>query len=123
MHFNSIYGITLGTGCSTIYGINIFLFVCTNFGNACAGGDNQRWQKRYFVLKGSSVQYYKLETDADQKKPRGSIDLTKACGVRKRSQCHEDVEWPKSAAEEASFGVATETRTWYIFADSKSLAK
>ena len=88
-----------------------------------SGGDNQRWQKRYFVLRGEVVQYYKLQSDVDHKKPRGAIDLTKGVGVRKRRHCHDDIVWPDAATEEGSFGVATEARTWYIYAESTSTAE
>lgn len=57
------------------------------------------------------MQYYVKEQD---EKPRGAIDLTGGRGVRTRKQCK--VEWPKEAQERLSFGVATESQTYYIYA-------
>lgn len=88
-----------------------------------AGGDNQRWQKRWFVLKENRVEYYKKESDSGKKSPRGVIDLKLSFGARTREECHQDINWPNSAGEESSFGVATLKRTWYIYADDEGTAK
>ena len=57
------------------------------------------------------MRYYKKEQG---QKPKKTIDLTGGRGVRTREQCK--VEWPKNAEEHLSFGVATESRTYYIYA-------
>ena len=56
------------------------------------------------------MRYYKKEED---EKPRGTIDLTGGRGVRTREQCK--VEWPDQAKENLAFGVAVESRTFYIY--------
>ena len=74
------------------------------------------------MLKGNQVEYYKKEGDRGKKSPRGVIDLQLSFGARARSECHEDINWPNSADEESSFGVATAKRTWYMYADDEETA-
>ena len=69
------------------------------------------------------MEYYKKEADIGKKSPRGVIDLKLCFGARTRGECHEDINWPNSAIEGASFGVATAKRTWYIYADDEETAK
>ena len=75
------------------------------------------------MLKGNQVEYYQKENDCGKKSPRAVIDLTHSFGARTRDECHKDISWPKSAAEGACFGVATEKRTWYLYADDEETAK
>ena len=75
-----------------------------------AGGNVRNWKKRYFVLSSSTLQYYKTEED---KKPKGSVNLKVARGVRSQSQCK--TEWPKDAKNGSCFGIATEGRTYYLY--------
>lgn len=83
-----------------------------------AGGSYRNWKKRYFVLKESSLQYYQNEGDAT---PKGSIDLTKGLGVRDRNCCQ--LEWPNEAKPGISFGVATESRTYYMYGSEKAAVR
>ena len=84
-----------------------------------AGGSYRSWKKRYFVLKDSSLQYYRNEADAS---PKGSIDLTGGRGVREKIHCQLE-RWPNEAKSGFSFGVATETRTYYIYGDDKAAVR
>lgn len=76
-----------------------------------AGGTGGSWKKRYFVLEDSTLSYFKTE---ESKKAKGCIQLTEGRGVRQRKQCK--VEWPSDAKEDLCFGIATESRTYYIYA-------
>ena len=89
----------------------------------CVGGTNSKWQKRWFRLTGTQLEYFAQQGDAGKKTPKGVVDLTIAYGARTRDECHKDIKWPKSASAEASFAVATEKRTWYMYADSEEAAK
>lgn len=82
------------------------------------GGAYRNWKKFYFVLTDSSLSYYKKEGDTT---PKRRIDLTTGRGMRTREQC--DIEWPKSAKANLSFGVATEERTFYIYGDDETSVK
>ena len=62
------------------------------------------------MLKDSSLQYYRNEADTS---PKGSIDLTVGRGVREKIHCQLE-RWPNEAKPGLSFGVATESRTYYI---------
>ena len=83
-----------------------------------SGGSYRNWKKRYFVLKGNSLEYYKSEGDGS---PKGTIDLTKARGVRTREQC--DLEWPDKARPGRSFGVAVENRTFYMYGEDSAVVR
>ena len=77
------------------------------------GGLYRNWKRRYFVLKGNALYYYKNEGDED---PKGSIDLTKGRGIRTKKQTKEDeVGWPKDAKNSMAFAVAINERTYYIY--------
>lgn len=89
----------------------------------CVGGSSPKWQKRWFRLSGTRVEYFVQQGDAGKKAPRGVIDLTIAFGARTQDECHKEINWPKNVAAEASFGVATEKRTWYMCAESEESAK
>ena len=80
-----------------------------------AGGKYRNWKKRYFVLSGTTVQYYVNKGDAVAK---GQIDLSAGRGVRKRHQC--SLEWPKDAKNGLCFGLSTEGRTYYLYGTDKS---
>lgn len=42
--------------------------------------------------------------------------MTKGRGVRTKEHCHLNAEeWPKSAHENLSFGLAVENRTYYMY--------
>lgn len=79
------------------------------------GGKYRNWKKRYFVLKGTSIQYFVNQGDAVA---RGNIDLTKARGVRKRNHCA--LDWPKDAKNGLCFGISTEERTYYLYGTDKT---
>ena len=66
-------------------------------------------------MKGTTLFYYKTE---DESTPKGHIDLTTGRGVRSKKHCS-GLEWPKDAKAAVSFGVATETRTYYLYGTSK----
>ena len=80
-----------------------------------AGGAYRSWNKRYFVLKGTRLLYYKEKDDPQSK---GEIDLTTGLGVRDKSYCHVG-EWPDSAQYYLAFGVATESRTYFLYGTDK----
>ena len=90
-------------------------FVCFVHIHSLAGGSYRNWKKRYFVLSGNSLEYYKNEGDAS---PKGIIDLTAGRGVRDREQC--DLEWPDKARLGRSFGVAVEARTFYLYGEDRA---
>jgi hypothetical protein len=75
------------------------------------GGTYRNWRKRHFVLKGTTLSYYKNEGDPQ---PKGSIDLTTGRGVRAKKET-QDLEWPKEAKANVSFGIAVEGRTYYVY--------
>ena len=81
------------------------------------GGNLRNWKRRYFVLDSSTLKYYKKETN---KKQKGTLDLTKARGVRTQKQCK--VDWPKDAKEGLCFGIAIEGRTFYLYTDDSNEA-
>lgn len=80
-----------------------------------AGGQYRSWKKRYFVLHGTTLSYYKQEGDPES---RGDIDLTTGRGVRRKDRCLLE-EWPKQAKSSLSFSVATESRTYYLYGADK----
>lgn len=53
--------------------------------------------------------------------PKGTIDLTTARGVRTRSHCK--LEWPSEAKPGLAFGLATETRTFYLYGNDKATVR
>lgn len=65
------------------------------------------------------LHYYKNEEIAEAK---GVIDLKTGLGVRKQSQCG-DMQWPKEARSDVSFGIATESRTFYLYGSDKAVAR
>ena len=92
--------------------------LCTKyclFASFLKGGKYRNWKKRYFVFKGSSLQYFVNEGDTVAK---GNIDLVAGLGVRKRNQC--SLEWPKDAKNGLCFGLATENRTYYLYGTDKT---
>ena len=82
------------------------------------GGSYKNWKKRYFVLRDSTLQYYKKESEPS---PKGIVDLSSGRGVRSRKQC--DLEWPDSAKSEQSFGLAIDNRTYYFYGDDQAAIK
>lgn len=70
------------------------------------------------MLTENTLSYYKKEGDPT---PKRSIDLSTGRGVRMSEQCA--LEWPKSAKPALSFGVATDTRTFYIYGDNAATVK
>ena len=85
---------------------------------ATAGGSYRNWKKRYFILSDASLKYYTKEGDNTPKKV---IDLKQGRGIRNRKQC--ELEWPKDAKPGLSFGLATDTRTYYLYGDDKAAVK
>ena len=85
----------------------------------CAGGQYRSWKKRYFVLNGTTLTYYKQQGDQECK---GVIDLTTGRGVRRKDFCQLE-EWPKQAKPSLAFGVATESRTYYLYGTEKAEVK
>ena len=81
-----------------------------------AGGAYRSWNKRYFVLKGSRLIYYK---EKDDPQPKDEIDLTTGRGVREQCYCH-NIEWPWHTKYNLTFGVATEARTYYLIGEDKT---
>ncbi len=79
---------------------------------SCIGGSYRSWKKRYFVLKEATLEYYTKEND---KAPQKSIDLKTGRGIRTRNQC--DLEWPDKAKPGRCFGIALESRTFYLYGD------
>lgn len=71
------------------------------------------------MLKDSSLEYYRNEADTS---PKGSIDLTVGRGVREKIHCQLE-RWPNEAKPELSFGVATESRTYYIYGNDKAAVR
>ncbi|KAL5481861.1 hypothetical protein EMCRGX_G022121 [Ephydatia muelleri] len=79
------------------------------------GGAYRNWKKRYFVLKGSTLSYYNAPNEQQAK---GEIDLKTGRGVRPKSKC--TLEWPSAAKANLCFGVATDSRTYYIYGTDKA---
>lgn len=57
----------------------------------------------------STLTYYKDEGG----KKKGKVKLAVARGVRSPASCK--VEWPRDAREDLCFGIATESRTYYLY--------
>lgn len=74
------------------------------------GGFGGSWKRRYFVLEQSTLRYFS-NPGSDQ---RGVINLAEGRGVRQRDQCK--VDWPYEAKKHLCFGIATESRTYYLYA-------
>ena len=66
-------------------------------------------------MSGSTLSYYKAQNDA---KPKGEIDLKTGRGVRTKNNCN-GLEWPSAAKTSLSFGVATKSRTYYMYGTDK----
>ena len=73
----------------------------------------------YFVLRGTTLTYYKQEGDPESK---GFVDLTTGRGVRTKDHCQLE-EWPKQVKASLAFGVATESRTYYLYGTDKAEVK
>lgn len=80
------------------------------------GGSYKNWKKRHFVLKGTTLFYYKAKADAN---PKGEIDLKTGRGVRNKNHCSANLEWPQDAKPAVSFGLATKSRTYYMYGSDK----
>lgn len=74
------------------------------------GGFSGSWKRRYFVLEQLTLRYFS-SPGSDQ---RGVINLAEGRGVRQRDQCK--VDWPYEAKNHLCFGIATESRTYYLYA-------
>eukprot|EP01137_Pigoraptor_chileana_P034707 Opistho-2@27664 len=70
------------------------------------GGKQKTWKRRFFVLRGSDLQYFKNDKE---KEAIGTIDLTKCSGISKIAA---------KGAKPNSFAIATPTRTYIIAAAS-----
>ena len=70
-------------------------------------------------MKGNLLNYYKSEGVATVK---GVIDLKSGFGIRRHTQCAE-VQWPKEARPDVSFGIATESRTFYLYGLDKAAVR
>lgn len=78
-----------------------------------SGGSYRNWNRRYFVLRRSTLSYYVSEGD---KSPKGVIDLTKGRGVRPRDHCQLDEgDWPRAARRQLAFGLAVDNRTFHMY--------
>ena len=87
------------------------------------GKHYKTWNRRYFVLQGTTLSYYKKEAD---KTPQGVIDLAKGRGVRPKMLVKglTNEEWPAKATEDLAFGLAVEGRTYYIYgSDTEDVRK
>ena len=83
-----------------------------------SGGSYRNWNRRYFILRPSTLSYFSSEGD---KNPKGVIDLTKGRGVRTKDQCKlRSEEWPRAATQNVSFGLAIEDRTFYLYGCDKA---
>ena len=82
-----------------------------------AGGSYRNWKKRYFSLKGTNLSYYKTKDDAS---PKGEIDLKTGRGVRNKKHCSSELDWPQEAKAALSFGLATKSRTYYLYGSDKA---
>lgn len=83
-----------------------------------AGGSYKNWKKRYFILRESTLQYYKKEGEPA---PKGVVDLSTGRGVRSMKQC--DLDWPDCARPGQSFGLAVEHRTYYLYGNDQAAIK
>ena len=79
----------------------------------------RNWKKRYFVLSGTTLTYYAQEGDTENK---GVVDLTTGRGLRTKDNCALE-DWPKEAKPSLTFGVATESRTYYFYGSDKTEVK
>lgn len=84
------------------------------------GGGYRNWKKRYFMLEDSTLTYYCKEGDPV---PKGTIDLSMGRGVRSKEQCKSVEQWPSDAAENLTFGLAVESRTYFIYGRDKTVVK
>ena len=97
-------------GILTKQGESLYNSLTTSELHPTVGGIYRNWNKRYFVLQGTTLKYYKKEGDPE---PKGVIDLTKGRGVRPKAHTKE-VKWPEQATKQLTFAVAVEGRTYYI---------
>jgi len=92
--------------------INLTCFKIISF----VGGGFRNWKKRWCVLKEESLSYYVKQGDT---KPKKTIDLKEARGVRTKDQCSLE-NWPGDAT--FCFGLATSKRTWFFYgSDGKAV--
>jgi hypothetical protein len=71
------------------------------------GGKIKSWRKRYFVLKNGTLSYWKSQHDV-HRKPQGLIILDEKCRVSRADGAN-------------TFEIATESKTYYLTADSQPL--
>lgn len=79
------------------------------------GGNYRNWKERHFVLRGTTLSYYKNKEDT---KPKGVIDLTTGRGVRTMKYVTDSIEWPDDVKANYAFAIATSIRTYYIYGKS-----
>lgn len=94
--------------------MNLYIEYCILSVIPKKGGSYRSWKKRHFVLKGSTLSYY----NAPNERPKGEIDLKTGRGVRPKSKC--TLEWPSAAKANLCFGVATDSRTYYVYGTDKT---
>lgn len=75
------------------------------------GGSVKTWKRRYCVLKGSILFYYKAKTDAVAK---GNVNLS---GVYIEKLTAKDAD--EETGKQHVFKMVTRTRTWYMYAETK----
>eukprot|EP00164_Ancoracysta_twista_P000809 GFYU01001065.1.p1 GENE.GFYU01001065.1~~GFYU01001065.1.p1 ORF type:complete len:130 (-),score=32.40 GFYU01001065.1:171-560(-) len=74
------------------------------------GGIVKNWKRRFFVLKGNILYYFKTEGDKRDGKAAGQIDLSKCRTIRSAEE---------KTQKEYSFEITVPDRTYYIFADNE----
>ncbi len=84
------------------------------------GGGYRNWKKRYFVLRDSTLCYYVKE---GEESPKGTIQLSTGRGVRTKMQCKSVEQWPKEAKNGVTFGLAVESRTYYLYGSDAATVK
>lgn len=74
------------------------------------GGKYKNWKKRWFILKGDTIYYFKTVKDNEQ---TGEIKLD--------GRCSATMDPPKKG--KFYFSIKTPTRTYFIFSDKEDIAK
>ena len=54
---------------------------------------------------------------------RAEFELVKARGVREKEYCWDKVAWPRKVSDGQCFGLSTEDRTYYFYAESEDEAR
>lgn len=90
------------------------MYYCCLLISYAIGGNYRNWKLKYFVLKGTTLNYYKKQEDTT---PKGSIDLQTGRGIRTMKYT-QGIEWPDEVKANYAFAIALESRTYYCYGKS-----